>query len=384
MAAVKELTYKSAPPRTPYTPEVQVVRESTNHRNLHYRGPLGKLLPHIPGGFRVEPLRGIQWYRDALKADPSGRFLDDDPGALMDVRVKDPETGVVGMPADALTNPYRKVIVNSDGVAVSVMGLNYALVSHAEVFHAAVDKMVGVFGTDLLDSRADLLVSDLGLSCILRIVLEDTGITLGNGERLYGRATLFNDLAGASRIGAAIDLWRLVCHNGMHGFREFAKVAAIHSKQRTSELDITCKINDMVEVFPRVAEQYNRWIEHKVDPVVLEDMFEPVTVKDTRTGMLEAKPSKASEVFGITGEKQIWTVLQSGTIGGHRAGLTNRWGSLNAYDVYNAGSVLANLRKGASTQESVIAQASRFVEEVLAEEHARTSGMRQALPAPAA
>lgn len=153
---------------------------------------------------------------------------------------------------DALINPENNSIVGE-------VGKHYKVVTNSEIANVFEKAFSGISGYEVKDH----LNGTTGRWC-RDIILQDSDFTfqVGGGDTCKTKITVFNGYTGKQSAGFSVSAYRLVCSNGLMGWRNELSVSIPHIREGIVD-EIRNKFFQKVDVFWKKAQIWEAWSDDK-------------------------------------------------------------------------------------------------------------------------
>lgn len=251
----------------------------------------------------------------------------------------------------------QKLVYNaSNGYIMSLMGKDYAVVSHRET----VEQVMGIFkeqGIDIANCPTMLNINGYGRVINLRVILNEMCATPADGKPIYGCFEFTNSLDGKTSIDGVFKAIRLICANGMTSSRDLMRFKAVHSLGTLKGLDVAEELAKLADGFGKSVEYYDTLIAEKLRWDLMKEMFRiPVIEEETE------EMSIAQKVLGVSMAAGVHALLTDGRFGNFAVPGINTGAAATLYDAFNAVTGLAHSKMDFKARNKVEETALDFVD----------------------
>jgi hypothetical protein len=154
----------------------------------------------------------------------------------------------------------REALINPEmGIVVGEVSKNYKVVTNSEVAKVFDDAFSHLSNYEVYDH----LNGTTGRWC-RDIILQDTDYTfnIGHGDTCKTKISVFNGYTGKQSAGFSVSAYRLVCSNGLMGWKNELSVSISHIRNGIVD-EIRNKFFQKVEVFQKKTEIWEAWADDK-------------------------------------------------------------------------------------------------------------------------
>lgn len=252
----------------------------------------------------------------------------------------------------------QKIVYNADnGYVMSLMGKDYAVVSHRET----VNQVMDIFkeqGIDVAKCPTMLNINGYGRVINLRVVLNEMCATPADGKPIYGCFEFTNSLDGKTSIDGVFKAIRLVCANGMTHTRDLMRFKAIHSLGTLKGVDVAAELARLADGFSSSVQYYDDLIRERLDMNVIREMWTvPELVEDDKP-----QNSIAQNLLGVSIAQGVHDLITVGRFGNFTVPGITSGPTATLYDAFNAVTGLAHSKMDFKARNNVEMAALDFVD----------------------
>jgi hypothetical protein len=252
----------------------------------------------------------------------------------------------------------QKLVYNADnGYVMSLMGKDYAVVSHRET----VDQVMSIFreqGLDIENCPTMLNINSFGRVINLRVMLNEMCATPADGKPIYGCFEFTNSLDGKTSVEGLFKAIRLICANGMTSSRELMSFKAMHSIGTLKGMDVAAELAKLADGFSKSVEFYDELIHERLNWSIMNQMLEqPPLAEDEKP-----KNSILEDVLGVSIAAGVKGLLTDGRYGNFTVPGINSGQSATLYDAFNAITGLAHSKPDFKARNRIEESALDFVD----------------------
>lgn len=260
-------------------------------------------------------------------------------------------------PAGLRLMDNQKLVYNDDnGYVMSLMGKDYAVVSHRET----VQQVMSIFkeqGIDIANCPTMLNINGYGRVINLRVILNEMCATPKDGKPIYGCFEFTNSLDGKTSIDGVFKAIRLICTNGMTSSRDLMRFKAVHSLGTLKGLDVAEELAKLADGFGKSVEYYDTLIAEKLRWDLMKEMFRIPVIEEEIEEM-----SIAQKVLGVSMAAGVHGLITDGRFGNFTVPGINTGAAATLYDAFNAITGLAHSKMDFRARNAVEMTALDFVD----------------------
>lgn len=146
----------------------------------------------------------------------------------------------------------KDALLSEEGDVLGVVGSNYKLIHNQEVFETINDSLSDI---EIYSSKDHL--NGKGNKWCRSLILNDSEFckNIAGTDHVKTKIDIFNSYSGLDAAGFNLSAWRLVCDNGMMGWRNIASFKFHHIHENLSD-----KIRDSFEkMFDKFKDNFEIW-----------------------------------------------------------------------------------------------------------------------------